>query len=102
MYIKIQISDELYKTLMSSGKRKRGSIALVSPKEGNFNAFVTHDEQRKVKQFIKLPHGKASIDEEHVRLHLCINRQEYDVEPGNAIYNEGMQASDFVLKQLGK
>lgn len=39
MYIKVQISDEVYKALVASGKRKRGSIALVGPKEGNFNAF---------------------------------------------------------------
>ena len=40
MNIKIQISDELYKKLVASGKRIRGSIALVSPKEGNFSAYV--------------------------------------------------------------
>ena len=34
MYIKVQISDEVYKALVASGKRKRGSIALVGPKEG--------------------------------------------------------------------
>lgn len=33
MYIKVQISDEVYKALVASGKRKRGSIALVGPKE---------------------------------------------------------------------
>lgn len=47
MYIKVQISDALYKALVTSGKRKRGSIALVSPKEGNFNAFASNSEKRK-------------------------------------------------------
>lgn len=102
MDIKIQISDELYRTLVVSGKRMRGSIALVSPNEGNFNAFASHADQRKVKQFIKLPHGRASIDEEHVRVHLCINRQECDVKPAYVIYEEGEQAGDFVFKQIGK
>ena len=47
MNIKIQISDELYKTLVASGKHIRGSIALVTPKEGNFSAYATSRGMRK-------------------------------------------------------
>ena len=54
MYIKIQISDAVYKALVASGKRKRGSIALISPKEGNFNAFSNNSEKRKQRKFIRL------------------------------------------------
>ena len=63
MYIKVQISDALYKALVTSGKRKRGSIALVSPKEGNFNAFASNCDKRKQRKFIRLPHGCASVGE---------------------------------------
>ena len=40
MYIKIQISDALYQALLTQGKRKKGSIALVSPKEVGCSKFV--------------------------------------------------------------
>lgn len=97
MYIKVQISDEVYKALVVSGKRKRGSIALVGPKEGNFNAFSSCKVRTKPRKFIKLPHGVASIDEDYVRLHLNINRQETDIEPADAICNESEDASQFIF-----
>ena len=81
MYIKVQISDELYKALVAGGKRKRGSIALVSPKE---------------RKFIKLPHGRASVGSKDVRLHLCIDRKECDVMPASVIVSESAKASVFV------
>ncbi len=42
MNIELQISDEVYKNLLSKGSRVSGTIALVSPKEGNFNAWKSH------------------------------------------------------------
>lgn len=95
MYIKIQISDAVYKALVASGKRKRGSIALISPKEGNFNAFRNNSEQRK---FIRLAHGCASVGEEDVRMHLCISRRETDVVPARVIGEESEIAGEFVTK----
>ena len=52
MYIKIQISDALYQALLTQGKRKKGSIALVSPKEGKvivegLNMVTKHVKPRK-------------------------------------------------------
>lgn len=96
MNIKIQISDELYKKLVASGKRIRGSIALVSPKEGNFSAYATQMGVRKVRKFIKLPHGRASVSEENVRLTLCVERMEQHVAPAAVIIDESAQASVFV------
>lgn len=96
MNIKIQISDELYKTLVASGKRIRGSIALVTPKEGNFSAYATSRGMRKVRKFIKLPHGRASVSEEDVRLTLCVERMEQHVMPAAVIIDESAQASVFV------
>ena len=97
MYIKVQISDEVYKALVASGIRKRGSIALVGPKEGNFNAFSSGKVRTKPRKFIKLPHGVASIDEDHVRLHLNINRQETDIKPADVICYESEDASQFIF-----
>lgn len=97
MYIKVQISDEVYKALVASGKRKRGSIALVGPKEGNFNSFSSGKVRTKPRKFVKLPHGVASVDEDYVRLHLNINRQETDIEPAEAIRCESEDASEFIF-----
>ena len=38
MTIKIQLADNVYKALLAGGNRIQGSIGLVSPTEGNFNA----------------------------------------------------------------
>ena len=81
MNIELQISDEVYKNLLSKGSRVSGTIALVSPKEGNFNAWKSHQDKREVRKFIKLPHGRASIGKENVRLTLRIDRTETDVMP---------------------
>lgn len=96
MYIKVQISDELYKALVAGGKRKRGSIALVSPKEGNFNVFASSMQKPEERKFIKLPHGRASVGSKEVRLHLCIDRKECDVMPASVIVSESAKASVFV------
>ena len=82
MYIKVQISDEVYKALVASGKRKRGSSGKV---------------RTKPRKFVKLPHGVASVDEDYVRLHLNINRQETDIEPAEAIRCESEDASEFIF-----
>ena len=39
MEIRLQIADKVYQSLIASGNRVRGSIGLVNPKEGNFNAW---------------------------------------------------------------
>lgn len=98
MYIKIQISDTLYQALLTQGKRKKGSIALVSPKEGNFNAFASNSETRKQRKFIRLAHGSASVGDEDVRMHLRISRREAEVMPAQVICKESEIAGEFVTK----
>ena len=95
MEVKIQISDSVYKALMASGNRIKGSIGLVNPTEGNFNAHRNSSEKR-TKRFIKLAHGRASVTEERVSLTLRIDRKETDVVPYEVIDSESCQASDFV------
>ena len=95
MEIKLQISDNVYKTLLASSKRIQGSIGLVNPSEGNFNAHrkgVVNPTTR----FIKLAHGRASVTQERVSLTLRIDRKETDVVPYEVIDTESCQASDFV------
>lgn len=94
MYIKIQINDATYAQLLNSNKRIKGSIRLVSPTEGNFNAHNCIRNQPN-HQYMKLPHGRVSVNDEKVRLHLCIHRDEAIV-PARAIESESLMASDYV------
>lgn len=96
MNINVQISDEVYKMLVAGGNRVKGTIALVNPNEGNFNAWKTHKQEREIRRFIKLPHGRASVGVENVRLHLCIDREETDVMPAAVIISESAKASAFI------
>lgn len=97
MNVTIQISDEAYKALMSGNGRLRGSLGMVSPTEGNFNAY-RRDTPKPGNKYIKLPHGRASVGNSHVRLTLCIGLDEADIAPADAIMDESRMASDFVDK----
>ena len=95
MNVRIQISDETYKALMNGNGRLEGSLGLVSPTEGNFNAY-RRSASRPGNKYIKLPHGRASVGDNHVRLTLRIALDEADIVPADAIMDESRQASDFV------
>ena len=95
MEVKIQISDSVYKALLAGGNRIQGSIGLVSPTEGNFNAHRKSTDRR-MTRFIKLAHGRASVTEERVSLTLRIDRKETDIVPCEVIDVEAQEASDFV------
>ena len=94
MYIKIQISDATYASLLNGTSRIQGSIRLVNPTEGNFN------EHRRWKpkpgtHYMKLPHGKVSVNDDRVRMNLCISRDEM-VDASQAILDESTDAIGFV------
>ena len=84
-----------YKTLVNGNGRLEGSLGLVSPTEGNFNAY-RRSASRPGNKYIKLPHGRASVGDNHVRLTLRIALDEADIVPADAIMDESRQASDFV------
>ncbi len=95
MELKIQLSDELYQRLVSTGSRVQGTIGLVNPKEGNFNE---HNKSRPAPgtRYIRLRHGKVSVSDEYVRLTLRVGLGETGIVPSEAITDESRQASDFV------
>lgn len=99
MVISIHISDSVYKTLLSGSTRVQGSIGLVSPAEGNFNA---HNRKRDMvhKKSIKLAHGRASVTPERVSLTLRIDRSDDHMAPYEVIDRESFIASDFVYSNL--
>ena len=95
MEIKIQLADSVYKKLVSGNARVRGTIGLVSPTEGNFNAHRPYQPKPGTK-YVKLPHGRVSVGHDNVRMTLCIGLMEANIVPAQAIVDESCQASDFV------
>ena len=95
MYITLQISDAVYASLLNGTKRIQGTLALVSPNEGNFNAHNKTWKQKPGTQYLKLPHGRITVTEEKVRMHLLIKRDECII-PAQAIESESKLAINFV------
>ena len=97
MTIKLQLPDAVYASLLKGNARVQGTIALVSPREGNFNV---HSRKRNpsAREYRKLPHGRVSMNEESVRLTLNINLDERGIRPSDVIVYESAAASNFVEK----
>lgn len=98
MELKIQISDGTYQRLLASGARVQGTIGLVNPSEGNFNEHKRYDssEENGGSKYIRLRHGRASVNEDRVRLTLHICLDETGIVPSEAIEDESRQAGAFV------
>ena len=95
MIIQLQLPDAVYASLLNGTTRVQGTIALVNPNEGNFNVHHRYSSSAS-RKYIKLPHGRASVDDKSVRLTLNIDLDETNVRPNIAILDESLQASDFV------
>ena len=96
MTIKLQLPDAVYASLLKGNARMQGTIALVSPIEGNFNV---HSRKRtpSAREYRKLPHGRVSMNDESVRLTLNINLDERGIRPSDVIVYESAAASNFVM-----
>ena len=95
MEIRLQVSDAVYAQLLNKNKRIQGTLALASPTEGNFNAHNKTWRPNPDARYLKLPHGRITVTEEKVRMHLLIKRDEYII-PAQAIEAESNLASNFV------
>lgn len=95
MNVTIQISDATYAKLLSGNRRIQGTLALANPTEGNFNAHNKTWKPKPGTQYMRLPHGKVSVTDDGVRMHLRISRDEM-VNAPQAIMGESMDASNFV------
>ena len=95
MEVKIQISDAVYANLLKGEKRIQGTLGLVNPTEGNFNAHNKTWRPKPGMRYMRLPHGKISITDNSVRLNLSISRDEC-VDAPQAILGESIDASNFV------
>ena len=99
MTIKLQLADNVYKALLAGSNRIQGSIGLVNPTEGNFNAHRRSPSERPDTRYIKLAHGRASVSDERVSLTLRIDRREHHIVPCEVIDLESQEANieDFAL-----
>lgn len=95
MEVTIQISDAVYAQLLNKNKRIQGTLALVNPTEGNFNAHNKTWRPNPDNRYLKLPHGRITVTEEKVRMNLLIKRDECII-PAQAIEAESNLASNFV------
>lgn len=95
MNITLQISDATYASLLNGTKRIQGTLALVNPTEGNFNEHHRTCRSNPDSRYLKLPHGRITVTEENVRMHLLIKRDECII-PAQAIEAESNLASNFV------
>ena len=95
MTIKLQLPDAVYASLLKGNARVQGTIALVSPREGNFNVHNRTRNHPK-REYRKLPHGRVSMNEESVRLTLNISLDERNIRPSDVIVYESAVASHFV------
>lgn len=95
MEVMIQISDAVYTQLLNKNKRIQGTLALASPTKGNFNAHNRTCKPASDVHYMKLPHGRITLNQEKVRMHLLIKRDECII-PAQAIEAESNLASNFV------
>ena len=95
MTVNIQISDAVYASLLNGTKRIQGTLALVNPTEGNFHEHRKTWRQKPGTKYMRLPHGRVTVTDEDVRMHLRISRDEM-VDAPQAILDEGIEASNFV------
>ena len=101
MNVNIQIDDEIYAAMLQSKTRVEGSLGLVSPTEGNFNAYRRSSKPRGYTQVLKLPHGRATLSEEEARLYLRADRVQLgDALAGSVILVESMRGSEFLHELL--
>ena len=94
MEVRIQIADSVYAELLNGNKRIKGSIGLVSPKKGNFNAHRKSAPKPAI-QYMKLPHGRVGVNETHVYLTMKMGVAEKQ-RPAYIIEEESRIASSYV------
>lgn len=95
MIVQIQISDRVYTQLLNGNKRIQGTLALANPTEGNFNEHRRDWRPKPGTRYMRLPHGRVTVNEEQVRMHLRIARDE-SIVPACAIEVESGIASSFI------
>jgi len=95
MEVRIQIPDAVYTQLLQGNKRIAGSLVLDNPMQGNFRAYNRAQRRKTVKQSMKLPHGRVSMNDTNVSMYLKIAYTE-SLSPARTIEAESGMASSFI------
>ena len=74
----------------------KGSIALVSPREGIFNVYKKN-KNNSAREYRKLPHGRVSMSSENLRLTLSVDFDEHGIHPAQVLIDESITASRYIM-----
>lgn len=91
----MQLSDNVYQQLVASGKRIQGSLGLVSPTDGNFNAHVRHTAMDDDDMTHKMAHGRIRISNRRTSVRLWFDHEQELIDVPLAIEREAREASGF-------
>ena len=94
----MQLSNKVYQQLIASGKRIQGSLGLVSPTEGNFNAHVRHAVPDDDDMTHKMAHGRIRISNRRTSVRLWFDHEQELIDVPMAIEREGREASGFAYQ----
>ncbi len=94
MKLSLILPDSAYRSLLD-GSLLSGSLSLVAPGEAFF-ALRKAEEGHQPLCFKQLSHGKVSISPACIRLELFLDRSESDCVPEDVLYEDCVQAQDFV------
>lgn len=98
MKITLQLSDKVYQQLVASGNRIQGSLGLVSPTEGNFNAHTRHVSVDDRDMMHKMAHGRIRISSRRTSVRLWFDHEQELIDVPVAIEREGREASGFAYQ----
>ena len=92
------IPDKDYERMIVSNKRQRGSFLLVTPMLAECHLFCESERHRAGARFVKLPHGKASLNpqEQKARVTMLFDLRETDLSASKQVKVEADVASKFL------
>ena len=95
MTIKLHLSEEAYIRMLETGRRLEGSLGIVGRHEAAFTPYNRRPKSERSK-YIRLPHGRATVSDQKVRLSMTIDLDEADIIPALALMDESREAGNFV------
>lgn len=99
MTIRLHISEDAYLHMLETGRRLEGSLGLTGHHEAAFTRYLRKPRDSRSK-YIRLPHGRATVNDKRVSLTMSIDLDEADIIPSLAITDESREASNFVENYL--
>ena len=94
----VEIPDKLTE-MMESGLRVRGSLGMVNKDRLDFHMHAP--SSRSNSRYIRLRHGRASVNNERVRLTVTIDRDEHVSLP-TALYADTGEGINFIVSQVNR